>query len=111
MTFGGEPPSPRVLADPEVRITEGRNRHGELVTYSPPGRLKDYEVMAKRGTPITSERLLVDPKTKGVRNALVYLVRPDAVREDARKAATKILQFLRGPGGIRAPRLGGNAGG
>ena len=60
--------------------------------------------MAKRGTPITSERLLVDPKTKGVRNALVYLVRPDAVREDARKAATKILQF-RADRGVFVPHV------
>ena len=60
--------------------------------------------MAKRGTPITSERLLVDPKTKGVRNVLVYLVRPAAVREDARKAAPKILQF-RADRGVFVPHV------
>src|SRR2546421_12256628 len=67
VVFNGEPPAPRVIADPEARQTQGRNHQGEVITYTPPRRsLKDYTVMAKRGGPILSERLLVDPETKGV---------------------------------------------
>jgi plastocyanin len=47
---------------------------------------KDPEVCAKDG-PIKSERLIVDPASKGVKFALVYLPKPTAVNEDAKKAA------------------------
>jgi hypothetical protein len=36
--------------------------------------------------PILSERLVVDASTKGVKNVLVYLPRPTAVNEEAKKA-------------------------
>jgi plastocyanin len=48
---------------------------------------KNPEICAKDG-PIKSERLVVDPATKGVKFALVYLPRPTAVNEDAKKAAS-----------------------
>ena len=104
VTFSGEPPAPRVIADPEERITKGRNHQNQVITFSPPQRLKDYEVMAKRGGPITSERLIVDPRTKGVRNALVYLVKPTAVSDDARRAAPKTLRF-RADRGVFVPHV------
>jgi len=47
---------------------------------------KNPEVCAKDG-PIKSERLVVDPAGKGVKFALVYLPRPTAVNQDAKKAA------------------------
>ncbi len=47
---------------------------------------KDPNICAKDG-PIKSERLVVDPASKGVRFALVYLPKPTAVNEDAKKAA------------------------
>ena len=47
---------------------------------------KDPNVCAKDG-PIKSERLVVDPAGKGVKNVLVYLPKPTAVNEDAKKAA------------------------
>ncbi len=47
---------------------------------------KNPEVCAK-DSPIKSERLLVDPASKGVKFALVYLPRPTAVNEEAKKAA------------------------
>jgi len=48
---------------------------------------KDPDVCAVE-KPILSERLVVDDATKGVKNVLVYLPRPTAVNEDAKKAAT-----------------------
>lgn len=93
VTFGGEPPAARIIADPEEKTAWGINRRGEVITYSPPLRLRDYEVMAKRGAPIVSERLLVDPKRKGVCNTLVYLVKPSAVRDVALKAVPKEIRF------------------
>lgn len=47
---------------------------------------KNPEVCAK-SAPIFSERLVVDSGTKGVKNVFVYLLRPTAVNEDAKKAA------------------------
>jgi len=38
-------------------------------------------------SPILSERLIVDPATKGVMNVIVYLPKPTAVNDDAKKAA------------------------
>ena len=65
--FGGDPPPAAVLQE-----------KGKAA--------KDPEVCAKDG-PIKSERLVVDPASKGVRFALVYLPKPTAVNEDAKKAA------------------------
>jgi plastocyanin len=50
---------------------------------------KNPEVCAKDG-PIESERLVVDPASKGVKFALVYLPKPTAVNEDAKKAAASV---------------------
>ncbi len=47
---------------------------------------KDPNICAKDG-PIVSERLVVDSGSKGVKNVFVYLLRPTAVNEDAKKAA------------------------
>jgi hypothetical protein len=47
--------------------------------------IKDPDVCAAEA-PIMSERLVVDPATKGVKNVLVYLPRPTSVNEDARKS-------------------------
>jgi len=48
--------------------------------------IKDPDVCAV-DKEIVSERLVVDDATKGVKNVLVYLPRPTAVNEDAKKAA------------------------
>jgi hypothetical protein len=40
-----------------------------------------------------SERLIVDPETQGVRNALVYLIKPTAIRDAARRAVPKKLRL------------------
>src|SRR5262249_21344089 len=40
-----------------------------------------------KDAPIMSERLVVDSGTKGVKNAFVYLMRPTAIKEEAKKAA------------------------
>jgi plastocyanin len=47
---------------------------------------KDPNVCAKDG-PIKSERLVVNAAGKGVKNVLVYLPKPTAVNDDAKKAA------------------------
>ncbi|MFO0909275.1 MAG: carboxypeptidase regulatory-like domain-containing protein [Isosphaeraceae bacterium] len=49
---------------------------------------KDPEVCAKAG-PIKAERLVVDGATKGVKNVLVYLVKPSNIHPDAKAAAAK----------------------
>jgi len=68
IVFGGTPPEAKVLQE-----------KGKAV--------KDPDVCAV-DKPIFSERLVVDDGTKGVKNVLVYLPRPTAVNEDAKKAAT-----------------------
>jgi plastocyanin len=74
VVYGGDPPQPKV----------------EIAAGKAP---KDPEVCAKSG-PILSERLVVDTGTKGVKNAFVYLMRPSAVNEDAKKAvATAKVEF------------------
>ena len=67
VVFGGDPPAAKILQD-----------KGKAA--------KNPEVCAKDG-PIKSERLVVDPASKGVKNVLVYLPKPTAVNEDAKKAA------------------------
>ena len=47
---------------------------------------KDPSVCAK-DAPIKSERLVVDSKSKGVRNVLIYIPKPTAVNEEAKSAA------------------------
>jgi plastocyanin len=66
VVFGGDPPPPQVLQE-----------KGKAV--------KDPEICAK-DAPILSERLVVDSASKGVRNVFVYLLRPTAVNEEAKKA-------------------------
>jgi plastocyanin len=46
---------------------------------------KDPDMCAVGG-PIKSERLLIDDATKGVKNVLVYIPKPTAVNEEAKKA-------------------------
>lgn len=53
---------------------------------------KDPQVCAAKA--ITSERLVVDPETKGVRYAIVYIPRPTAVSPEAESAAKAVnLEF------------------
>jgi hypothetical protein len=66
VVYGGDPPQPKVLQE--------KGKAG-----------KDPEVCAK-DAPILSERLVVNSGTKGVKNAFVYLLRPTAVNDEARKA-------------------------
>ena len=67
VVFGGTPPPQPVLQEVGKAI-------------------KNPEVCAK-DTPIMSERLVVNAGNKGVKNVFVYLQRPTAVNEDAKKAA------------------------
>ena len=64
--FGGDPPVAKVL------VEQGKAE-------------KNPEVCAK-DSPIKSQRLVVDPASKGVKFALVYLPRPTAVNDDAKKS-------------------------
>ena len=64
--FDGDPPTPEIL------VAQGSD-------------VKDAAICA--ATPIPSEKLVVDPETKGVRWALVYIPRPSAVNPDAEAAA------------------------
>jgi plastocyanin len=74
VVFGGNPPTPSEL------VAKGK---------AP----KDPEYCAK-DNPIKSERLVVDPATKGVRYALVYLPKPTAVNEEEKsKASTAQVVF------------------
>jgi plastocyanin len=66
VTFQGDPPAAKPL------IEKGQ---------AP----KDPEVCAK-DTPIFSERLVVDPASKGVKFVLVYLARPTRVNDEAKQA-------------------------
>jgi plastocyanin len=67
VVFGGDPPAAAILQE-----------QGKAA--------KDPNVCAKDG-PIKSERLVVDPAGKGVKFVLVYLPKPTAVNDDAKKAA------------------------
>ncbi len=91
VVFGGEPPVPVVLVDPAESWPQ-RDRRNQIIPGARPARHRDHDVIARRGL-ILSERLLVDRETKGVRNALVYLVKPTAVREAAREASPKTVRF------------------
>jgi len=74
VVFGGDPPAVSVL------VEKGKAA-------------KNPEWCAK-DNPIPNERLVVDPATKGVKNVLVYLSRPTAVNEDAKKAAAGATVFF-----------------
>jgi hypothetical protein len=67
VVYGGTPPQPAILQ------AQGKAD-------------KEPEVCAK-SAPIMNENLVVNSGTKGVKNAFVYLQRPTAVNEDAKKAA------------------------
>jgi len=72
--FAGDPPAPKALRE------QGKAE-------------KNPEICAK-DAPIMSERLVVDPASKGVKFALVYLPKPSVVNEDAKKeAAARKLVF------------------
>jgi len=68
IVFGGDAPAPSVL------VEKGK------AAKNPEWCAKDNSIM--------NERLVVDGATKGVKNVLVYLPRPTAVNEDAKKAAS-----------------------
>jgi len=74
ITFSGEPPPPKVLQE------KGKAE-------------KNPDICAVKA-PILSERLIVDPATKGVKNVIVYLPRPTAINEDARKARAAALSKI-----------------
>jgi hypothetical protein len=101
--FNGPRPEPGIVADPEVKITR-RDHRGVAIADTPPRRLPDHELIARRGAPIRSERLLIDPESNGVRNALVFLVSPTAVLDTARKIAPRSVQF-RADRGVFVPHV------
>lgn len=68
VTFGGTAPAASVLIQKGAPDT------------------KDPTVCGK-DAPILSERLVVDEASKGVKNVLVYLVKPTAINEEAKSAA------------------------
>jgi hypothetical protein len=68
--FNGTAPTPKVL------VEKGKAD-------------KNPEVCGKDAS-IISERLVVDPSTKGVKFALVYFPKPTAVNEEAKKAAAAV---------------------
>jgi hypothetical protein len=92
VVYGGEPPTSRIIADPKSGRA-GRDQLGGRAALAGSRRLPDFDVIARRGGPIRSERLLVDPETRGVRNALVYLLKPTAVRTESRLAAATTVAF------------------
>ncbi len=67
VVYGGDPPAPRML------VAKGDKS------------AKNAEVCAVNGVP--AQELLVDPATKGVQYALVYLPHPTAVKPEAESAA------------------------
>ena len=67
VVFGGDPPGPKVLA---------RRARPPRTPRSAP-----------RTPRSISERLVVDGATKGVKNVLVYIPKPTAVNDEAKKAA------------------------
>jgi plastocyanin len=69
VVFGGNPPAPKVLV-----------RQGDP-------NAKDAAICAANA--ITSQRLVVDPESKGVRYALVYIPKPTRVNDEAKSAASQ----------------------
>jgi hypothetical protein len=79
VTFNGRFLEPRIIADPDEKHIR---------------RMSGHEVIfGKRDVPIRSEQFVIDVETRGVRSTLVYLVRPTAVREAARRSAPSTLPF------------------
>ena len=70
VVFRGDPPTQAVL----IRRGEARGRDGALLLG---------------GEPLLDETWVVDSLSRGVRNVLVYLPKPTAVRESAREAAAR----------------------
>ena len=101
--FHGEIPVPSVIADPS-RTWSSVDRAGRPIPGAPPQRLKDHEYLGKTRGEITSERLLVDRDGLGVRNAVVCLVEPSAVKASAREAATRPVEF-RADRGVFVPHV------
>ena len=99
----GRIPEPVVVVDPGQTFP-ARDDVGVCIPGAAPLRIPDYEVVAKRGGPILYERLLVDRETRGVRNAVVALVRPTAVKASAREAATRPVEF-RADRGVFVPHV------
>jgi hypothetical protein len=63
-------------------------------TLEEKGKAEKDPDMCAVSAPIMSERLMIDDATKGVKNVLVYLTRPSAVNEDAKKEAlAKTIEF------------------
>ena len=54
---------------------------------------KNPDICAVKSS-IVSERLIVDPATKGVKNVIVYLPKPTAINEDAKKVAAAAKQIV-----------------
>ena len=67
VVFGGTPPPPENLFDK--------------------GKAPKDDNVCSKDAPIPQERLVVDGATKGVRYAIVYIPKPTAVNDDAKKAA------------------------
>ena len=61
--------------------------HHPLRYFRSKVKLRKTPTYVRKDGPIKSERLVVDPAGKGVKNVLVYLPRPTAVNEDAKNAA------------------------
>lgn len=74
VVFAGDPPAPKVL------VPKGDTS------------VKDAAVCAVN--PILDQSLVVDPETKGVANAIVYVPRPTAVKPEAESAAqSAVVEF------------------
>lgn len=71
VVFAGDPPAHKML------IEKGQTKD-----------VKDANVCAANGIP--SEELIVDAATKGVKNAIVYIPRPTAVKPEAESAAKAV---------------------
>ncbi len=96
--------APRAAASPAASAASGWGTlKGQIVFNGTPPPVKVLEEKGKAekdpdmcavDKPILSERLIVDDATKGIKNVLVYLPRPSAVNEDAKKAAlAKTIEF------------------
>src|SRR5262249_58482240 len=71
------------------QVLYGSNAPEPVVLFEKGKAPKDAEVVCSKNGPIMSERLVVDAATKGVKNVLVYLSKPTAVKPEAKEAASK----------------------
>src|SRR5262249_24335063 len=85
VTFGSNPPDAKVL------VAKGKAD-------------KNPDVCAVN-EPIVSERLVVDPATKGVKNVIVFLRRPTAVKPEVKEAAAKAVHEFDQKNCIFKPRV------